>query len=120
MRRWIGVLSCLILGWAVLLHAQTQHNIIITHGMYVQGTDVATGINVYRSATTGGPYTKLTATPLSLTASYTDTTCPAVTTCFYVETAVDATGFESVNSQESSAVMPGSPLAVPGVVATPH
>jgi chitinase len=104
----------------VLLHGQTQHNIVITHAAYVQGSDVATGINVYRSATTGGPYTKLTATPLSLTAAYTDTTCPSGTKCFYVETAVDATGFESVNSGESSAVMPGSPLGVPGVVATPN
>ena len=111
-------LTSLLLLVSVAAWPQTQHSITISHGTYVQGTDVATGINVYRAATTGGPYTKLNSTPISLTASYVDTTCPPATTCFYVETAVDAAGSESANSVESSATLPANPLAVPGVTAT--
>ncbi len=66
---------------------------------------VVDGYYVYRSTQSGGPYTKLNATLVSTT-SFSDNTVAPGTTYFYVATAVDANGVESVVSNETQAVVP--------------
>ena len=67
------------------------------------------GYNVYRSATAGGTYTKLTATPITAT-TYTDTTAPATGTVYYEVTAVDTS--TSVESAAATvAARPGPAVA---------
>jgi fibronectin type 3 domain-containing protein len=63
------------------------------------------GYNTYSSAQSGGPYTRLTGTPVAAM-SYTDTTVQAGKTYFYVVTAVDSSNVESANSAEVSALIP--------------
>ena len=64
-----------------------------------------TGYNVYRSATAGGPYSKLNSALVSGT-SYTDNSVQSNQTYYYVSTAVDNTGAESSYSNQSQAVVP--------------
>ena len=63
------------------------------------------GYNVYRSTTAGGPYTKLTATPLTVT-TYVDYNVTAGQTYFYVTTGLDVSANESAPSNEVSATIP--------------
>ncbi len=65
-----------------------------------------TGYNVYRSATAGGTYTKLTTNPVT-TASYNDTTAPAGATSYYQVTAVNTAG-ESARSATANAARPAA------------
>jgi O-glycosyl hydrolase len=76
----------------------------------------ATSYNVYRSTTSGGPYTAI-ASPT--TASYTDTTVANGTPYYYVVTAVNSSG-ESGNSSEVSATPAAgvAPAAPTGLVAS--
>jgi hypothetical protein len=64
-----------------------------------------TGYYLYRSTQVGGPYTKLTASAVAGT-TYTDMTVQAGGTYYYVATAVDGSGNESVFSNQASAVIP--------------
>jgi hypothetical protein len=58
---------------------------------------------VYRSTTTGSGYVKVgSASGLS----YSDSTVQNATTYYYVTTAVDSSGDESIYSNEASAVIP--------------
>lgn len=63
------------------------------------------GYNAYRSSTSGGLYTKLTSTLVTLT-SYVDATVQAGATYYYVVTAVDNLGNESEFSNQVQAVIP--------------
>jgi fibronectin type 3 domain-containing protein len=63
-----------------------------------------TGYNLYRSATTGGPYLKITAAPVA-SLTYLDTTVASGQTYFYAATAVDGKGNESAYSAEAKAVI---------------
>jgi hypothetical protein len=63
------------------------------------------GYNIYRSTTSGGSYTKLN-TSLVVPTSYTDSTVQAGLTYYYVVTAVDTSGDESVYSNQAQAVIP--------------
>jgi hypothetical protein len=63
------------------------------------------GYNVYRATQSGGPYTKITFTPVVGT-SYTDTTALAGQTYYYVTTAVDNSNNESAYSNQSPATIP--------------
>jgi hypothetical protein len=63
------------------------------------------GYNVYRSATSGGPYAKLTSS-LVAPLTFTDTTVLAGQTYYYVATAVDTTNTESAYSTEAAVVVP--------------
>jgi hypothetical protein len=65
----------------------------------------ATGYNVYRASAQGGPFTKLTATPITGT-SYTDRTVQAGNTYYYAATAVDASNQESAYSAAAQSVVP--------------
>ncbi len=55
--------------------------------------------NIYRSATSGGPYQKINTAPVTIS-DYEDTGLVLGTTYYYVVTAVDATGNESPYSTE--------------------
>lgn len=76
----------------------------------------ANAFNFYRSTVNGGPYTKLTASPVS-TCAYTDSTVVNSTTYYYVATSVNLTTCptgqvcESGNSNQATAVIP-SPLQI--------
>ncbi len=65
------------------------------------------GYNAYRGTVSGGPYTKLTASPVAQS-SYTDQTVQAGDTYFYVVTAVGTNGTESGYSSQVEAVVPAS------------
>jgi fibronectin type 3 domain-containing protein len=69
------------------------------------GDPTATTYRVYRSGVSGGPYTSLNATPLSVT-TYTDSTVISGSTYFYVVTEINASGVESQFSSEVSATVP--------------
>jgi fibronectin type 3 domain-containing protein len=63
------------------------------------------GYNVYRSEKTGGPFAKLTGAPIRET-RYTDRTVQSAHTYFYMVTAVDGQGRESLYSNQIKAVIP--------------
>jgi hypothetical protein len=72
------------------------------------------GYNVYRSTASGGPYVKLTGSLLT-DSNYTDTDISIGTTYYYVVTAVDTAGLESVYSGEVSSAL-GSPASGTGAI----
>jgi fibronectin type 3 domain-containing protein len=82
--------------------AAVNHTVTLSWSPAVSGV---TGFNTYSSSTSGGPYTKLTFSPLT-SPSYTDSSVQSGRTYFYVVTAVDASNQESGYSTEVAAVMP--------------
>jgi Transmembrane protein 131-like N-terminal len=64
------------------------------------------GYNVYRSAVSGGPYTKLSPTLSSTTLLFTDTTPVSGKQYFYVVTALNTSGTESSASAEVAVTIP--------------
>jgi hypothetical protein len=64
------------------------------------------GYNVYRSGTSGGPYTKISATLSPTTLLFTDATPLSGHSYFYVVTAVDTSGAESAASVEVAVTIP--------------
>jgi hypothetical protein len=80
----------------------------VTHSVdlsWTASTSVVNGYNVYRSLTSGSGYAKVNSSLVSLV-NYTDSTVANTTTYYYVTTAVDASGNESINSNEAVAVIP--------------
>ncbi|HWY05419.1 MAG TPA: choice-of-anchor D domain-containing protein [Candidatus Acidoferrales bacterium] len=63
------------------------------------------GFNVYRSATSGGPYTRVDSSMIPTT-SYTDAAVTSGQTYYYVATELDSTGMESSYSSEAKATIP--------------
>ena len=73
---------------------------------WVASTTPNVSYNVYRSTTSGGPYsTKLNASPIA-GLSYVDNAVQAGQTYYYVVTAVDGSGNESVPSVQAIATVP--------------
>ena len=72
---------------------------------WTASTTPSVNYNVYRSGTSGGPYTKLTASPVSAT-SYIDSAVLAGQTYYYVTTAVASGNTESAYSNEAPAAIP--------------
>jgi hypothetical protein len=72
---------------------------------WTASTTPGVSYNVYRSTTSGGPYAKLTTTPLAAL-TYVDSGVVAGQTYYYVTTAVDGTGTESVKSNEAQGAVP--------------
>ncbi|MGD1041576.1 MAG: cellulase family glycosylhydrolase [Sedimentisphaerales bacterium] len=72
------------------------------------------GYNVYRSTTSGSGYVKLNSSLLT-SSDYTDTNVVNGITYYYVVTAVDTAGLESVNSGEVSAT-PSTPAIGTGAI----
>src|SRR5213080_169168 len=82
--------------------APLQHSEALT---WNASTSAVAGYNVYRSTVSGGSYTRINSS-LVASASYTDSTVQSGTTYFYVTTAVDSSGMESVYSNEVPATIP--------------
>lgn len=68
--------------------------------------------NVYRSNTSGGPYTRIDSVPKT-DSTYSDDALAAGTTYYYVVTAVDTAANESDYSQEASATTEGGSVDPP-------
>jgi hypothetical protein len=79
-----------------------QHSVALT---WSASTSTVVGYNVYRSTVSGNSYTKINPLLVALF-TYTDTTVQSGITYYYVTTAVDSTGIESVYSNEVSAAIP--------------
>jgi hypothetical protein len=63
------------------------------------------GYNVYRASVSGGPYTQINSV-LAMATTYVDAPVPAGGVYYYVVTAVDSSGNESLPSNESQATVP--------------
>lgn len=68
-------------------------------------TSPVVGYNIYRSSQSGGPYSKLSASP-NPTTSYSDNTVQSGTTYYYVATSVNGRSQESQYSNETIAAVP--------------
>lgn len=79
-----------------------QHSVGLNWG--ASTTSVA-GYYVYRSSVKGSSYARMTASPVG-GVSYADSSVQSGQTYYYVATSVDASGTESVYSNEVSAVIP--------------
>jgi fibronectin type 3 domain-containing protein len=107
MKLKFAITLALMFFFAKILSAQTtqptQHKVTLTW-------DAQSGVtfNIYRGAVTGGPYSKLTASPIG-SSPFVDSTVANGTTYFYVATAVNGSGLESVNSSEVKAIIPAPP-----------
>jgi len=82
--------------------AAPQHNVSLS---WTGSTSTVVGYNVYRGTQSGGPYVGLNGSPNATTA-YTDNSVQAGQTYYYVVTAVDSAGTESVYSNQAQAVVP--------------
>jgi hypothetical protein len=78
----------------------TQRSVSLS---WVASSSSVVGYNVYRSGTSGGPYT--TTTPAANT-SYIDTSVQGGQTYYYVNTVVDSVGAESKSSTQVRALIP--------------
>jgi fibronectin type 3 domain-containing protein len=83
--------------------AQTPHSVVLT---WNASTSTVVGYYVYRSTTSGTGYAKLNASSAATGLTYTDTTVQNGTTYYYVTTAVDSSGTESLHSNEAQAPIP--------------
>jgi hypothetical protein len=72
---------------------------------WTPSVSVVAGYNVYRSQTSGGPYTKLDSSIVGAD-TYTDTTVQSAQTYYYVVTSVTSSGVESADSTQASATTP--------------
>jgi hypothetical protein len=82
--------------------APVQHSVALA---WNPSTSTVSGYNVYRSTVSGSSYTKINPSLVTLL-NYTDLTVQSGTTYFYVTTAIDSNGDESVHSNEVSASVP--------------
>ncbi len=79
-----------------------QHSIALNWGA---STTSVIGYNVYRSSASGSSYARINASPVG-GVSYADSSVQSGQTYYYVATSVDASGNESVYSNEVSAIVP--------------
>jgi fibronectin type 3 domain-containing protein len=82
--------------------AQQAHSAALS---WTASTSSVSGYNVYRATVNGGPYTLINPSLVS-GLSYTDTNVQSGVTYYYVTTAVDSSGVESVDSNQVTAVIP--------------
>ena len=80
----------------------TQHTATAS---WTASASVVSGYNIYRGTVSGGPYTKLNGSLVTLL-TYIDATVLSGQKYFFVATAVDGSGNESVFSSEVTAVIP--------------
>jgi hypothetical protein len=81
---------------------QAAHSVALS---WNASTSTVSGYNIYRGTLSGGSYLRINSS-LVAALSYTDSTVQNTTTYYYVTTAVDSTGTESVYSNQVSAVIP--------------
>jgi len=72
---------------------------------WTASSSTVSGYYVYRGTVNGGPYTLINPSPITGLA-YTDTTVQSGVTYYYVTTAVDINGVQSVNSNQVTAIIP--------------
>ncbi len=82
--------------------APPQHSVSLA---WIASTSTVVGYKVYRGTQSGGPYVGLNGSEDANTA-YTDNSVQAGQTYYYVVTAVDNAGVESVYSNQAQAVVP--------------
>jgi carboxypeptidase family protein len=78
------------------------HSVALT---WDASSSAVSGYNLYRSTISGSGFLKINPSPISGLA-YSDITVAAGTTYYYVATAVDSGGDESVNSNQATAIVP--------------
>ena len=78
-----------------------QHSVALS---WSPSTSSVVGYNVYRGTKTGGPYSKITS--MNADTTFVDSSVQSGQTYFYVTTAVDGSGKESANSNQTQAVIP--------------
>ncbi len=96
-----------------------QHSVGLS---WTPSTSSVVGYHVYRSQSSGGPYTKLTSV-LEPSTNYVDISVQGGQTYYYVNTAVDSHGAESKYSSPARAVIPtynnvGAPPSIPSTADT--
>lgn len=82
--------------------AQTSYSVSLN---WAPSSSSVVGYNVYSGTSSGGPYTKLTSSPVDAT-SYTDKSVQSGQTYYFVVTAVNSEKQESAYSKQASAVIP--------------
>ena len=83
--------------------AVNQHSVTLN---WVASTSPnITGYNVYRGAVSGGPYTQINSSLVTVT-TYSDTTVQSGETYYYVTTAVDSQGVGSGDSNQATILIP--------------
>jgi len=80
----------------------SSHTVMLT---WNGSTSAVSGYNIYRSTTNGSGYVKLNSSLVG-GPSYTDSNFQSATTYYYVATAVDSSGNESVYSNQATAAIP--------------
>jgi hypothetical protein len=79
-----------------------SHTVSLT---WTPSSSTFSGFNIYRGATSGGPYSRVDTSMISTT-SYVDAGVTAGQTYYYVATELDSTGTESAYSSQVSATIP--------------
>jgi hypothetical protein len=82
--------------------APPQHSVSLA---WTASTSTVAGYNVYRGTQSGGPYAIINGSTDTST-TYTDSSVQGGHTYYYVVTAVDGSGNESVNSNQAQAMVP--------------
>jgi fibronectin type 3 domain-containing protein len=82
--------------------AAVNHSVALS---WSPSTSQVIGYNAYYSMQSGGPYTKMTGSPVA-TPSYTDSNVQPGQTYFFVVTSVNSSNVESSYSGEASALVP--------------
>jgi fibronectin type 3 domain-containing protein len=113
MKRTFALLAVLLLCGSIAW-ATTTETATLAWGVPTPASGVTVaGYNVYRATVKGGPYTKLTAAPVTvLTYSDAIVNPPAGQIYYYVVTTVGSNGAESVNSNEVNTQAPPAPASV--------
>ena len=104
--RLLSILGVAIIALGMATPAYAQHSVTLAWNASTS-TNVV-GYNIFRSAVSGGPYQQINIGP-NASLSYVDSTVAAGATLYYVVTAVDSAGAESINSNEAKAVIPSPP-----------
>ncbi len=79
-----------------------------SHSISLTWSESSTGVagyNIYRGAASGGPYARVNSALVPM-AAYADAAVQSGSTYYYVTTAVDSAGVESMYSNEATAVVP--------------
>ena len=79
-----------------------SHDVVLSWNV---STSPVVGYNVYRGQVSGGPYTKVTSAPVSVTSDV-DSTVQSGSTYYYTVTSIDSSNMESGFSNETSAIIP--------------
>jgi hypothetical protein len=79
-----------------------SHDVVLSWNV---STSPVIGYNVYRGQVSGGPYTKVTSAPVSVTSDV-DSTVQSGSTYYYTVTSIDSSNMESGFSNETSAIIP--------------